>query len=57
MVRSVTTYDNEAFPARQVYGSHGRRELNLVTCGGAYDADSGGYQANVVVNARWLRTV
>jgi sortase (surface protein transpeptidase) len=57
VVRSVTTYDNEAFPARLVYGSHGRRELNLVTCGGAYDADEGGYQANVVVNARWLSTV
>lgn len=55
-VRSVTTYDNEAFPARKVYGSHGRRELNLVTCGGAYDATRGGYQANVVVNARWLGT-
>lgn len=55
-VRSVRTYDNEAFPARRVYGSHGRREINLVTCGGAYDADRGGYQANVVVNARWVGT-
>jgi sortase (surface protein transpeptidase) len=53
-VRSVTTYANEAFPARKVYGSHGRRELNLVTCGGAYDAARGGYQSNVVVNARMV---
>ena len=56
-VRSVTTYDNEAFPAKLVYGSHGRRELNLVTCGGEYDAARGGYQSNVVVNARWVSTV
>ena len=51
-VHSVRTYANEAFPARRVYGSHGRSELNLVTCGGEYDASRGGYQANVVVNAR-----
>jgi hypothetical protein len=37
-----------------VYGGQGRRELNLVTCGGAYDSSRGGYQANVVVNARWV---
>ena len=51
-VRSVRTYANEDFPARKVYGSHGRSELNLVTCGGVYDASRGGYQSNVVVNAR-----
>lgn len=51
-VHSVRTYANEAFPARKVYGFHGRPELNLVTCGGVYDAARGGYQANVVVNAR-----
>ena len=51
-VRSVRTYLNADFPAQKVYGSHGRSELNLITCGGAYDADLGGYQANVVVNAR-----
>jgi hypothetical protein len=51
-VHSIRTYANADFPARKVYGRHGRRELNLVTCGGAYDAGLGGYQANVVVNAR-----
>ena len=51
-VHSVRTYANADFPAQQVYGHHGRPELNLVTCGGAYDAARGGYQANVVVNAR-----
>jgi len=51
VVRTVRTYANADFPARRVYVGHGRRELNLVTCGGAYEADRGGYQANVVVNA------
>lgn len=53
-VHSITTYANDDFPAELVYGGVGRRELNLVTCGGEYDAARGGYQANVVVNARWV---
>ena len=41
------------FPARRVYaGSRRERALNLVTCGGAYDAGRGGYQSNVVVSTR-----
>jgi hypothetical protein len=48
-VTAVRTYPNDAFPARQVYGPHGRdRGLQLVTCGGAYDRATG-YQSNVVV--------
>lgn len=49
-VRRVATYANDAFPAREVYaGDPDGRALNLVTCGGWYDADRGGWQANVVV--------
>jgi sortase (surface protein transpeptidase) len=51
-VRSVRVYPNADFPARLVYGARRGRVLNLVTCGGAYDAARGGYQANVVVSAR-----
>ena len=50
-VRAVRTYPNADFPATRVYRSTGRRSLTLVTCGGAYDRDRGGYQANVVVFA------
>lgn len=51
-VDRVATYANQDFPAEQVYaGSPGRATLNLVTCGGVYDADQGGYQSNVVVFA------
>ena len=49
-VRRVATFANAEFPAQRVYaGTRGRRALNLVTCGGEYDRDRGGYQANVVV--------
>lgn len=56
-VDRVATYDNEEFPAQQVYaGSPGRATLNLVTCGGVYDADRGGYQSNVVVSTKRVHT-
>ncbi|MCW2797175.1 MAG: Sortase family protein [Nocardioides sp.] len=55
-VRSVRLYPNARFPAEKVYAARGGRFLNLVTCGGEYDASRGGYQANVVVNARWVST-
>jgi len=49
-VDRVATYDNEEFPAERVYaGDPTRRTLNLVTCGGEYDAAAGGWQSNVVV--------
>ncbi|WP_372726987.1 class F sortase [Nocardioides sp.] len=55
-VASVRTYPNAEFPARRVYAAQRGRSLNLVTCGGAYDAAKGGYQSNVVVRATWIRT-
>lgn len=49
-VDRVATYANEEFPAQEVYaGDPARRALNLVTCGGEYDAARGGWQSNVVV--------
>lgn len=53
-VRATATYSHADFPATQVYRSDGYPSLNLVTCGGAYDAKTG-YQANVVVYTRLLR--
>lgn len=48
-VKRVATYPNASFPAEKVYAAPDAvRGLNLVTCGGEYDAESG-YQANVVV--------
>ncbi|MGL5827794.1 MAG: class F sortase [Nocardioides sp.] len=36
----------------ELFRRAGPRRLHLVTCAGAYDADRGGYQANLVVVAR-----
>lgn len=56
-VTRVATYPNEEFPARQVYaGSPDAPALNLVTCGGVYDSDRGGWQSNVVVFTEHVST-
>lgn len=56
-VTDVETYANADFPAERVYaGTTRARELNLVTCGGEYDQERGGYQSNVVVFTRRTRS-
>ncbi|MFG2358449.1 class F sortase [Streptomyces sp. NPDC048521] len=49
-VRAVELYDREEFPSKKVYGSSGRPELRLITCGGGYSKRTG-YLSNVVVYA------
>ncbi len=49
-VEAVEVYDKEHFPSRMVYGSSGRADLRVITCGGAYSKRTG-YQGNVVVYA------
>lgn len=53
-VDRVATYDKASFPTRRVYGPTRDPQLRLITCGGDYDADDGGWQANTVVYARLL---
>jgi hypothetical protein len=48
-VDTVASYVKQQFPAQQVYGSHGSSALQLVTCGGAFDHQTGSYLSNVVV--------
>ena len=38
-------------PADELFAVDGPPRLTLITCGGAYDRDAGGYQANVIVTA------
>lgn len=52
VVEESVLYPNAEFPAQRVYAAQGERRLNLVTCGGVYDATRGGYQSNLVVYAR-----
>lgn len=51
-VVKAVLYPNADFPAVRVYAAQSLRRLNLVTCGGAFDADRGGYQSNLVVYTR-----
>lgn len=56
-VSHLETIRNDEFPAQRVYaGTPGRPTLNIVTCGGDYDADSGGYQSNVIAYAEHVST-
>ncbi|MGW7433846.1 class F sortase [Streptomyces sp. NPDC054861] len=49
-VDKVRTYTKAGFPDKEVYGSRGRPELRLLTCGGSFDPKKG-YESNVVVYA------
>ncbi|MFF1297726.1 MULTISPECIES: class F sortase [unclassified Streptomyces] len=49
-VDTIKSYEKDRFPNREVYGSRGRPELRLITCGGNYDRRTG-YSGNVVVFA------
>ena len=54
-VTRVAHYAIEDFPRHKVYaGTPDRPALNLVTCGGKYDREAGGYQSNVVVYTTYL---
>lgn len=50
-VRALRLYPKDHFPDNQVYATTGPPSLRLVTCGGAYVHDQGGYRDNVVVYA------
>jgi hypothetical protein len=51
-VTKVLQFSKTSFPDKLVFGSHGVRSLQLVTCGGPFDASTGHYLANVVVFSR-----
>jgi hypothetical protein len=48
-VTSATMYPKTSFPDQLVYTSHGYSALQLVTCGGVFDEQTGHYLSNVVV--------
>ena len=48
-VSSVAMYLKTSFPDQAVYGSHGDSELQLVTCAGTFDTQTGHYLSNIVV--------
>ncbi|WNI15677.1 class F sortase [Actinacidiphila sp. ITFR-21] len=50
-VEAVEVVQKARFDATRVYGSTGRPELRLITCGGTFDRTARTYSANVVVYA------
>ena len=48
-VTSVAMYLKTDFPTQAVYASHGISALQLVTCGGVFDTQSGHYLSNLIV--------
>ncbi|MEU8467372.1 class F sortase [Streptomyces sp. NPDC029006] len=50
-VYGVEVFEKNNFPGDRVYGSKGRPELRVITCGGDFSKQSG-YEGNVVVFAR-----
>ena len=51
-VASVSTIDRSDLDLERLFARDGPPRLHLVTCGGDYVPDAGGYQANVVVVAK-----
>jgi hypothetical protein len=49
-VTGLERYDRQALPAF-LFSRTGPERLRVITCGGEYDAEAGGYQQNLVVTA------
>ncbi|MFD7642054.1 class F sortase [Kitasatospora sp. NPDC059795] len=49
-VDAVRSYPKSSFPSDEVYGTTGRAELRVITCGGHFDRKNG-YDSNTVVYA------
>jgi hypothetical protein len=48
-VTFVAMYSKTSFPDQEVYAGEGHSSLQLVTCGGAFDSQTGHYLSNIVV--------
>jgi sortase (surface protein transpeptidase) len=55
VVDKVRLVRKSRFPTEEVYGPIRYAGLRLITCGGSYDQDRGGYQRNLVVFAKLER--
>ncbi|ADB33479.1 peptidase C60 sortase A and B [Kribbella flavida DSM 17836] len=50
-VEGVRDVEKQELAVGELFGRTGPRRLHLVTCGGPYDPDGGGYRDNLVVTA------
>ena len=56
VVDTVVMYAKAQFPTSLVYAPHGYSALQLVTCGGTFDPETGHYLSNVVVYTSLVST-
>ena len=56
VVRGVETFDKDALPAAELFSTGGPERLVLVTCGGTFERDRGGWDSNVVAVLDPVRT-
>lgn len=56
-VRWVHEIAKAQFPVNQVFGETGKHQLWLITCGGAFDYQTGHYLDNIIVSAVWQPAV
>jgi hypothetical protein len=52
-IDAIEVYGTAAFPDEKVYGTRGRAELRVITCGGGFTKKTG-YQGNVVAFAHLI---
>ncbi|MGY2065426.1 class F sortase [Blastococcus sp. SYSU DS0619] len=55
-VERVEEHAKDDFPTEEVYGDIDHAGLRLITCGGAFDEDTGDYLENVIVYASFIGT-
>jgi len=53
VVDEVSTFAKRDFPTARVYAGDGRPSLRIITCGGAFDPDTGRYRSNTIVFASY----
>jgi hypothetical protein len=56
VVDTVVEYPKTQFPTSLVYAPHGYSALQLVTCGGTFDPETGHYLSNIVVYTSLVST-
>jgi sortase (surface protein transpeptidase) len=54
-VDEVRRFHKKDFPTQLVYGNTDHAALRIITCGGAFDRDSGSYVDNTIVLASLIR--
>ncbi len=55
-VDAVNVYAKDNFPTEKIYGDTEFSALNLITCGGTFNGETGEYESNIVAFTSLVRT-